>query len=68
MVFKSEQMLIVSVLKASQILYEWCEQYSLLLWDYKESLKLISVIVLVVRKWLGKTNNKELRIFYDYYF
>lgn len=67
MVFKSEQMLIVSVLKASRILYEWCEQYSLL-WDYKESLKLISVIVLVVRKWLGKTNNKELRIFYDYYF
>jgi len=67
MVFKSEQMLIVSVLKASRILYEWCEQYSLL-WDYKESLKLISVIVLVVRKWLSKTNNKELRIFYDYYF
>lgn len=67
MVFKSEQMLIVSVLKASWILYEWCEQYSLL-WDYKESLKLISVIVLVVRKWLSKTNNKELRIFYDYYF
>lgn len=60
MEFKSEQMLIVSALKASWILYKRCEQYSLLVWDYWKSLKLISVIVLAVRKWLGETNKQRI--------